>query len=226
MSNKNAVSVTASGETPTVPLVQALDGLLQDIKYHHPDLPPIMLVVGASGVSKRRQIHGHFAPKSWAGDVERHEILLSGESLQRGAEATLGTLLHESAHAIAHARGVQDTSNNGRYHNKRFKKIGEEVGIDLENGGTLGWSLTTVPKTTIERYEDGVKSLKDALVAYRVSRVEKSEPKVRNKTKISIDCGCFKPVTVSKKWFEEATMRLKCDDCLESFHEVDENGEV
>lgn len=225
MTNSTSIGNAISGDSPTVAITSALNELLKAIRVNHPELPQIALVVGASGVSKRRAIHGHFAPKSWHGDAE-HEILLSGESLARGAVATLGTLLHESAHAIANARAVQDTSNHGRYHNKKFKAIGEEVGIDLESAATLGWSLTTVPESTQNKYRDGLKALEEALTSYRVNRVESKEKKPSRKTKVSIDCGCFKPVTVSLKWFEDAVARLTCNDCLEEFHIVDENGSI
>ncbi len=35
----------------------------------------------------------------------------------RGAADVLGTLLHETAHALAHVRDIKDTSRQGRWHN-------------------------------------------------------------------------------------------------------------
>ena len=56
--------------------------------------------------------------------------MISGEGLRRTAHDVLGTLLHEAAHALAHARGIKDTSRQGRYHNKHFKTLAEELGLD------------------------------------------------------------------------------------------------
>ena len=56
--------------------------------------------------------------------------MISGEGLRRSPREVLGTLLHEAAHALAHARGIKDTSRQGRYHNKHFKTLAEELGLD------------------------------------------------------------------------------------------------
>ena len=50
----------------------------------------------------------------------------------------LGTLLHEAAHALAAARGIQDTSRQGRYHNTRFAQLARELGIDVAKSPRLG----------------------------------------------------------------------------------------
>ncbi|WP_297495484.1 hypothetical protein [Pseudonocardia sp.] len=41
----------------------------------------------------------------------------------------LATLLHEAAHALAHVRGIKDSSRQGRWHNAKFKALSEELGI-------------------------------------------------------------------------------------------------
>lgn len=38
---------------------------------------------------------------------------MGGEGLARGPVEVLGTLLHEAAHAVAHVRGIKDTSLPG-----------------------------------------------------------------------------------------------------------------
>lgn len=209
------------GQTPTLPILNAVDALYSQIRKNHPDVPPATIVLGAKGTSKRGQTHGHFHANQWKHDEAVHEIMLSGESLARGAEATLGTLIHEAAHATAYAREVQDTSNNGRYHNKRFKQIAEELGVSLEAAPTLGWSLTTLPEETAKRYSKGLDALREALVAYKMPSAQASAPKKpRKSTKIKIDCECGTPVTVSKIWFESKG-EITCGDCLSPLMEVD-----
>lgn len=217
-----AVPNVGADATPTLAILSAVNDLLAQIRYYHPEVPKVSVVLGAQGATKRGQVHGHFAPNAWEHEDAVHEIMLSGESLARGAVATLGTLLHESAHAVANARGIKDTSNNGRYHNKRFKAIGEEFGLELEDAPTLGWSLTTVPEATAAKYKDEVDALAATLVAYRRPPA-KAEKKPRKTTKFVVDCGCHKPVTVSKQWFEDAQGRITCNDCFEAFHEVEED---
>ena len=59
--------------------------------------------------------------------------MISGEGLRRTPDEVLGTLLHEAAHALAHARGIKDTSRQGRYHNKHFKTCAEQLGLAVEH---------------------------------------------------------------------------------------------
>lgn len=207
--------------TPTLAILHAVNDLLGKIRTVHPEVPNVSVVLGAQGATRRGQVHGHFSPNSWEHEDAKHEIMLSGESLQRGAAATLGTLLHECAHAVANVRGVKDTSNNGRYHNKRFKSIGEEFGLELQDAPTLGWSITSVPDETAAKYQAEVDALAKTLVAYRKPPAEKAK-KPRRSTKFLIDCGCFDPVMVSKKWAERHLGSLRCDDCMEPFHETDD----
>jgi hypothetical protein len=49
----------------------------------------------------------------------RPELFIAGECLAEGPRQTLQTMLYEAVHALAHARGVNDTSRGGKYHNKR-----------------------------------------------------------------------------------------------------------
>lgn len=51
------------------------------------------------------------------------EVFVGGEGLARGPADVLATLLHEAAHALAHVRGIQDTSRQGRWHNAQFKAL-------------------------------------------------------------------------------------------------------
>jgi hypothetical protein len=203
-------------QTASLPILNAVNEMFQAIRANHPEIPNAVIVVGASGKQRRGQVHGHFAPQSWHGD--QHEILLSGESLARGAEATLGTLIHESAHALAHARGIQDTSNAGRYHNKKFKTLAESLGIELEQGDTIGWSVTSVPDATADKYRSEITGLALALTTWREPRAEAEKiKKPTEKRTIKIHCECDEGTTVSKKWWETHEGTLKCDDCLTDF---------
>lgn len=204
--------------TPSLAIIDALDRLTNDIRKNNKEVPDNIVIVLASGNSGRSSVHGHFAPNSWKD--EHHEILLGAESLARGAEATLGTLIHELGHAVAQATGVRDTSNHGRYHNTRFKKIGEAMGITLEQAGTIGWSQTTLAPGTAEQYAGGLKQLNESLTTHRVGYQQAAETTVTtppNKTKAKIDCECNDPVTVSIQWFERRLDGLTCEVCMTEF---------
>jgi hypothetical protein len=72
--------------------------------------------------------------------VRLPEVFVGGEGLARGPADVLGTLLHEAAHALAHVRGIKDTSRQGRWHNARFKALAEEIGIQVTRDASIGWS--------------------------------------------------------------------------------------
>lgn len=200
--------------TSTLPLLAAVDEIIAKVRGKHEGIPDITVVLGQSGRTRRGQTHGHFAPEAWHSFAKdgavTHEMMLSGESLARGAEATLGTIIHELAHAFAHANGITDTSNNHRYHNKKFKEIGERFGIELEQADTIGWSVTTVPDRTLEEYADELEALKEALTQYRVPPAEQEKKTAK---KYQMQCPtCEDPVTVTKKWFANNEYRIYCHE--------------
>jgi hypothetical protein len=114
---------------------------------------PDAVLVEASGSDGRRLNLGHFAAHRWqvAGN-DRHEVLVGGEGLQRGPTDVLGTLLPEAAHGLAQARGIADTSRQGRYHNRRYAQLARELGLDVTVQAPIGWSATTVPEATANCY--------------------------------------------------------------------------
>jgi hypothetical protein len=119
------------------------------------------------------------------------EVFIAGEGLARDPEDVLATLLHEAAHAIAHERGLTDTSRQGRYHNRRFRQVALELGLHVERHPQLGWTLTTVPEPTVALYAAEIAALDRALTAHRsgeLSPTEERAPK-RNGTAAVCDCG-------------------------------------
>ena len=77
--------------------------------------------------------YGHYSVfPIWTvnGEELRHEINIAAGTLDREIEYTVATLLHEMCHmyndTVLH---IQDTSNGGHYHNRRFKATAESVGL-------------------------------------------------------------------------------------------------
>ena len=102
--------------------------------------------------------YGHFTcGKVWqAGDERRYEINISSATLNRPIEETCATLLHEMCHlacAVGYGskilnengnpKPIKDTSNNGVYHNKRFKSMAEAHGLEVEHHPKYGWTITS-----------------------------------------------------------------------------------
>jgi len=58
------------------------------------------------------------------------------------------TMLHEMAHLYNLQHGIADVSNNGYYHNKRFKYTAEAHGLIIEKHDKYGWTITTLTQET------------------------------------------------------------------------------
>ena len=155
-------------ESVTPRLVAAIDAAWSAIRARHPDVPEVVITLGAGSGGRRGLAYGHFHDGAWQrGDARLPELFVGGEGLQRGPVPVLGTLLHESAHGIAARRGIRDTSRQGRYHNERFRSLAAEVGIDVARDPAIGWSVTTVPDATAALYQAHTVALGAALTAFR-----------------------------------------------------------
>lgn len=197
--------------TATLKILEGLTDIVSSVKTTHSGIPEVVIVLGASAPTK----HGHFAADTWRARTEDgeivHEILLSGESLQRGGLATFGTLVHELAHAYCYHNGIKDTSNRGRYHNQQFKAVAERFGLSIEKANRIGFSVTSVPQTTYGLYRGEIDFLDRAINHYRVTAVGSSEVTPRKKYRMS--CGCeVEPLTVSKAFLLKD---LTCNECGE-----------
>jgi hypothetical protein len=131
---------------------------------------------------------GHWARDTWArrghdapdaldtmgadAAVRISELFVGAEGLARKGHDILATLLHEAAHGLAHARGIQDTARQGRYHNRNFAKLAEEVGIEVTKdtaprGRNIGYSITSIRQETIDKYIGLIAELESAITHVR-----------------------------------------------------------
>ena len=177
-----------------------------------PRYPPVVIVI-ASGTDGRQARWGHHAPQRWrVGLEDRAEIMISGEGLKRGAPAVLGTLLHEAAHALAAARGIKDTSRQGRYHNKHFRDHAEELGITTEHDQRLGWSITTVPGATLVSYARQVYDLQNAITLWRHDEHTPAGTTRRSTNLIAAVCPCGRSIRIAASALAEAPVTCRACD--------------
>lgn len=121
--------------------------------FFNGELPEVVI-----SLKKTVGAYGHFTcGKVWqAGDERRYEINISSATLNRPIEETCATLLHEMCHlacAVGYSSKVldengkpepiKDTSNNGVYHNKKFKAMAEAHGLEVEHHPKYGWTITS-----------------------------------------------------------------------------------
>jgi hypothetical protein len=199
-------------------LVAALEHTWHTIRSRHPNVPEAVLVV-ASGAEGKRLNLGHFAPHRWqVQGADRHEVLVGGEGLQRGPVDVLGTLLHEAAHGLAQARGIQDTSRQGRYHNRRYATLARELGLEVASVQPIGWSATTVPEHTAASYMGQLADLAAALVLWR-RQEHRLGPSGRSRNLLAANCGCGSRIRVAKITLAEAP--ILCSRCSQPFQPDD-----
>jgi hypothetical protein len=201
-------------------LLAALERTWQTIRDRHPDVPEAVLVVASGSEGKRLNL-GHFAPHRWqVAGADRHEVLVGGEGLHRGPIEVLGTLLHEAAHGLACTRSIQDTSRQGRYHNRRYAHLARELGLEVTTVQPIGWSATTVPEPTAAAYAGQLEELQTALVLWR-RQEHRIGPGSRSRNLLACACGCGRRLRVAKATLAEAP--ILCGACQEPFEPADQD---
>jgi len=215
---KPSGSTGATPPPPPVPavstLLRALEDLWATIRRHHPEIPPVVIII-ASGTGGRQPKWGHHAPGRWHhGTAEHAEVMISGEGLARTPREVLGTLLHEAAHALADQRGITDTSRQGRYHNRKYALLAAELGLDVTEDSQFGWTVTTVTDTTARRYADGLALLTAAMTVWRSGERTPTKGK-RSTNLVAATCPCGRNIRVAASTLAEAP--ITCEACDGSF---------
>ena len=167
------------------PLATALVTIWAAIRRRHPEVPPAIITIGPSVAAGRNAVTaGHWSPTRWstpgADDptARHHEVVITGEGLSDTTEGILDTLLHEAAHGLAYVRKIKDTSRDGRYHNKRFAKVADEMGLDTQELRNIGFARTSPRAATLEVFQvelDLLRAAHDALG--KVFRVPSGGPR-------------------------------------------------
>jgi rubrerythrin len=149
----------------------------------------------------------------WKTENEMHrEINLCAEYLDRPMTELSATLLHEMAHLYNLLHEIEDTSNNGYYHNKRFKDTAEAHGLHIEKHQKYGWTITTLTDEAEAWLKDTLGD--DAIHASRLpegagSKGGSSKSKNRSIKYICPECGTIIRAT--------REVNVVCGDCDVAF---------
>lgn len=151
-------------------IITALESAWEAIRARHGQIRPVVMITGT-----KRQLGGsrlgHYGANRWVAADEPSgraaELFIAGELIKRGGRLVMETLLHEAGHALAHARGVRDMSND-RYHSGEFAAVAQELGLQLPEAidRRHGWSFCTLPDATADRCADAIAELDAAGLPY------------------------------------------------------------
>jgi hypothetical protein len=207
-----SAEATAPSTQAASAVVVALERAWTAIRTHHPDVPQVVVILGAGSEARRGLLKwGHFAAARWhVAGSNRPEVLVSGEGLRRGAPEVLATLLHEAAHGLADTRSIKDTSRQGRWHNQRFAALAGELDLEVTKDPKTGWSQTRLTGKLADRYKDQLAGLDDALQLWRhTERQTGSTSASRNLLACSCECG--RKLRVARSTLEQAP--IICGSC-------------
>ena len=204
------------------PILKVLEDLWLEIRRWHPDIPPAVIII-ASGTDRKHPRWGHHSPGRWNVAGQQYaEVMISGEGLRRTPQDVLGTLLHEAAHALAHARGIKDTSRQGRYHNKHFKTHAEQLGLIAEHDDRFGWSATKITSATEFAYARQLRDLADAMTLWRHGETTTGATTRRTSNFIAAACPCGRSIRVAASTLAEAP--ITCQACDGDFQAKNADG--
>jgi hypothetical protein len=198
--------------------VADLEAIWSAVVKRHPEVPAAVVVV-ASGTDGRKSGEarwGHFAALRWVrGDAHLPEVLVAGEGLARGAEPVLATLLHEAAHGLASARDIADTSRQGRYHNRRYQALAEELGLEVTMLSAFGWASTALSDATRSEYRRELARLSGALTLFRRAERAPGTGKAKSTNLLLCECACPRKIRVAAATL--AAGPIVCGVCDQGF---------
>ena len=158
---------------------------------------------------ERNKTNGWFSlQKVWkckSSEEEDYELNITAQQLNRPIGAIAATMIHEMVHQYAKVNDLQDTSRSGSYHNKLFKRLAENHGLNVECMPTIGWSHTTLTPSSEKLIAEFVKDNPDNII-YRLPVFKGQSVKSTSTRKYECPC-CGNSVRATKQ------INLICGDC-------------
>ena len=144
-------------------------------------------------------------------DGGMYELNLSAQFLNRPISEIASTLIHQMCHQWARENGFKDTARSGSFHNKLFKKVAEDHGLNTEYVNGRGWANTTL--------NESAEQLLSEYVAHNPARLIYREMPV--KPKRIRDAGIRKYVCPDCEVNVRATKQVNviCGNCLKQMQE-------
>jgi hypothetical protein len=152
---------------------------------------------------------GHFTPFTpWNNGGESfNEIAFNLEHFTT-PEELLSTLLHEVAHSLNHANGIEDCSSN-QYHNAKFKTQAEALGLKTIEIKGKGHAATELTELGAKRWKKALSILAGAFDLVALGG-ESAKKKGRNTNLLKAMCPCEQVIRASRGVLDAG---VSCDMC-------------
>lgn len=112
--------------------------------FWNKELPEVVItILPTKGRYGHLSVRPCWVDKTGNDDVKKYELNISAYTIDRSPKEVCETLLHEQVHLYCMLHGIEDTSNNHQYHNRKFKQVAEEHGYLIKEitSRTIGWSV-------------------------------------------------------------------------------------
>ncbi|MBA0054307.1 hypothetical protein E0L36_26685 [Streptomyces sp. AJS327] len=162
------------------------------LRERHRDLPEVSVVIDTTGAphdlrwpDADGKIHGVPTPP---------ELAVHVDTVREGAKAVVEHVIHVATHALCRVRGVSETSNRGRRHNKRFATMATELGGHWPDGqkpdSVRGFSPVPVTDTAMADMGQHVAALEAAIDQASADLVDLAVPHAPAKNRVYLKCSC------------------------------------
>lgn len=159
---------------------------------------------------------GHFTPYTpWRTEDEAFSEIAFNLEHFTTPEELLSTLLHEVAHSMNHAKGIEDCSSN-QYHNKHFKTQAEALGLKTVEIKGKGHAATELTEFGAKRWRKALSILAGAFDLTAIGG-EQAKKKGRNTNLIKAVCDCDQIIRASASVIKSG---VTCNECEGVFKEA------
>lgn len=210
--------------------VAAIEAIASQVnnKYFDNKLPSIAITLQGGGAGSAAS-YGWFWAERWVSKNEKiHELNITAENIDNILQLYV-TMHHELIHLYAKINNIQDTSRQGRWHNKEFKKLCETHGLSTSKEPSIG--ITTRTQDQSKDYVEWVTeaSSSGAVAEWVTSgdvfkRLPKEKKEKKEKTSKTYECKACGEKFSLKIELVETMNEYYCPYCG-TYHSIEESQE-
>ncbi|MFD9813976.1 hypothetical protein [Streptomyces sp. NPDC059080] len=210
-------------------LLAALETAWEVVQSRHPDLPAVTFTTGSA--VKRDALKWSVRDSVSAQEstsvisTDRPELRLADATLHAGPKALITALLHQGTHAACAQRGIRDTTNRGKWHNRKFRDAAAEFGLAWPQGQerdmVRGFAAVEMTPEAEAAFQPLTEALSDTLKAWKrtAKKAAGAAPLAQPRTdsRLCLACACGRKLYMSKTVYAQGG--VTCEVCGEPFTE-------